>query len=187
LEQVSKVKIRTTGFSDSVFMESALAGTPAHLAIGDIYVLTLACAVTMLLHLSVGSPIRGGLDVSNGLIKGGHLYSAATVKAVELEKCAKFPRILVGEWFRRYLRALEVDRDPSDRQAAIEAAIADEIASLLYQDPVDHLWAIDYLGEKAKKKLGVQATQQMVSDIAAFARRSKPAFEKKGDSKVGGY
>lgn len=101
-KHLSNVRVATTGFADNVVLETPL-DTIEKAPLVSLWELVVASAVTLFQHLSVGSPLRGGIEVGYGMYAYGQLHSGATVKAVNLEKCAGYPRILVGDRFRAYL------------------------------------------------------------------------------------
>ncbi len=71
---MNQIEIRSTGFSDSVFLESALAPAVGHFPMSAVFNLVGICASTVLLHLNMESPIRGGIDVALGLQMEGHAH-----------------------------------------------------------------------------------------------------------------
>ena len=110
-DQFAALQFRSTGFGDSVFVEKALTGEMSVVALANV---VLYGAMAMITNLAERSPIRGGIDIAYGVSLEGTLYSAASVRAYELERCAKYPRLLLGD---QYLKFVEhhVIRRPQQR------------------------------------------------------------------------
>src|ERR1700690_2604329 len=134
---MSDIDVTVTGFSDSVFLESALGDSQSNPLI-PLHTVVAVSIVALLTNLKDASPVRGGIEIGFGLRNDGQLYSAATVTAVELEKCAKYPRVLVG---RNLFGMLE---DIAGSGETDEGRLARTIRSVLYQDPIDGLWGLDF-------------------------------------------
>jgi hypothetical protein len=173
------VDIRVTGFSDSVFIESAFGHLPDSPLIALNSVIDTSIAA-FFVNLRVESPLRGGLDIGYGLWSKGHLYTAATVRAVELEKCAKYPRILVGNNLIRTIESLASSGGEAGHMAQI-------IQDVFYEDPEDHRMGLDFMGVASQRSYARGFTADDVRKIWLFARESQGEFGARGMSKERGY
>ena len=171
--------VRVTGFSDSVFLESSLGAS--HNPLVPLHTVVAASIVALFMNLKSGSPVRGGIDIGYGPRSDGHVYSAATVRAVELEKCAKYPRILVGP---SLIGTLDLIASSGETD---EARMARTIRGLFYADPDDGRIGIDFMGEVSKKFYAPGFTPGDVRDIWRFAQGSRASFGVRGVEKVWGY
>jgi hypothetical protein len=177
------VDIRTNGFGDSVFLEANLDDPKVNplAALHNI----VNCSINMLIaHMAfLDSPVRGGVEMGNGIVRQGGLYSPATAQAVVLEKLAGFPRVLVGERLYGYLREEASSTDPA------RSTIAAYILGVIYEDPDDQLRAIDYLGATARRSFTIGIKPDHVRKIWAFACRSRARFTetKEADRKLADY
>ncbi len=174
------VDIRVTGFSDSVFIESAFGDHPES-PLAALNSVVDASIAALFVNLGSESAIRGGIDIGYGLQSKGHLYTAATVRAVELEKCARYPRILVGNNLIGTIAALATSGDTADGQ------IARSIQSVFYIDPEDQLLGLDFMGLASQRSYARAFTADDVRKIWAFAKRSQKEFGARGDAKVRSY
>jgi len=187
---LSKVLIKTTGFADNVVLEIPLDGIE-NARIVSLYDLVLAATVTLFRHLALGSPLRGGIDVALGMYVWGQLHSAATVRAVALEKCAGYPRILVGDRFREYLDH-EADAPDIPGPMQIHRNVAIALKRILFVDALDpagFAHGIDYLGADFKA-LVPGLNPKEVAAMWQFANESFKKFKEmpgKTNIKIAGY
>jgi hypothetical protein len=181
-ELFGKVRVATSGFSDCVFLETLLEGVDKApmKALSDVVVATTLQVVS---HLAMNSPIRAGIDIAPGMWILDHVHTAAKAKAVALEKCAGYPRILVGDRFRAYLsEALEGRDDPTPM--GIHRRLAEVLNSFLFSDPLDppgYPSGIDFLGKPFKDVVPVD--EEMVKRIWRFAQESRDRFRKENRPK----
>jgi len=175
-----RVDIRVTGFSDSVFLESAFGHLPDSPLIALNSVIDASIAA-FFVNLGAESPLRGGIDIGYGLWSKGHLYTAATVRAVALgEECAKYPRILVGNSLIRTIESLATNQDEVGQLARI-------IQSVFYEDPEDHRIGLDFMGLASQGSYARGFTPDHVRKIWLFARKSQQECAARGMSKESGY
>jgi hypothetical protein len=109
------------------------------------------------------------------------LYTAATVRAVELEKCAKYPRILVGNSLIGTIASLAANGDTEDGQ------MARNIQDVFYRDPEDQLIGLDFMGPASQRSYARGFTADDVRKIWSFAKRSQNEFGARGIAKVRCY
>jgi hypothetical protein len=176
-ELFGHARIATTGFSDCLFLETLLEGVDKApmKALSD---LVIATTLTVVNHLAIRSPIRGGIDIAPGLWILDHVHTAAKAKAVALEKCAGYPRILVGDRFRAYIaEALETPDGPTS--LGVHRRLATMLDGLIFDDPLDpagHPRGIDFLGKNFREL--VPFDKEMVRSIWHFAQESCERFKK---------
>lgn len=177
---IGDVDVAVTGFSDSIFLESSL-GSSATNPLVPLNTIVAASIIALFVNLKAGSPVRGGLDIGFGLRNDSHLYCAATVRAVELEKGAKYPRILVGNSSIRTLAGIGSSQETS------ESRMARIILSALFRDPDDGLVGIDFMGETSRRFYAQNVARDDVEAIWTFAQRSRDEFSTSGMQKESGY
>jgi hypothetical protein len=177
---LSDIDVRVTGFSDSVFLESPLGDVQSNPLIG-VHTVVAASIVALLMNLKDASPLRGGIEIGFGLRNDGQLYSGATVTAVELEKCAKYPRVLIGA---NLLATLEGIAGSGD---TVEGRLARTILSVLYQDPMDGLWGLDFMGPTSRRFYAAGFGADEIRRIWNFAQAARRDFDQRGMEKERGY
>jgi hypothetical protein len=175
-QHLGKIRVATTGFADSVVLETPLDDIEKA-PIVALHEIVLASAITLAQHLSLGSPVRGGIEVGYGMWAYNQLHSGATVTAVNLEKCAGYPRILVGPRFLDYLdHESQAPNIPGTFR--IHRAVASALKGILYRDPLDppeHPLGIDYLGSNFRAMVPGMAPDT-VKNIWRFAHASRDRF-----------
>ena len=178
--------VTVTGFSDSVFLEASTSPTRATGGMTDnglapLNSVVTASIVALFTNLKAKSPLRGGLDIGFGVRSRGHLYSAATVSAVELgEECAKYPRILVGPSVVKTIQPMTNGTSPESR-------IARDIENVLYEDPDDGRLGLDFLGSVSQGLYASGFKPSDVRDIWLFAHTNRNTFSDSGVQKEWGY
>ena len=173
------VNVEVTGFSDSVFVQSAFGDYPEQplTALNNV---VLAAIGALFVNLLSGSALRGGIDIGFGLRDHGHVYTAATARAVSLEKCARYPRILVGPNLLATLDGLS-QHDSADGE------MARKIRSVFYRDLDDQQIALDFMGLASRRTYARGFTEKDVREIWSFAKKSRDEFGARGESKIAGY
>ena len=179
-EHMRSVDVRVTGFSDNVFFETPLGANRFNPMV-PLNAIVAASLISLFLNLSLESPVRGGIDIGFGLRSNGQLYSSAVVRAVALEKCAKYPRILIGEICIKYLRVAASGAKPA------EAATARRILDLLFTDPDDGLQGIDFLGAVSQTHYASLFKPSDVRAIWLFAQNSRNVFNRPETKKERDY
>jgi hypothetical protein len=177
---LSDIEVGVTGFSDSVFLESSLGRRPDNPII-PLHTVVAASILQLFMNLKHGSPIRGGIDIGFGLRQGGHLYSAATVRAVELEKSAEYPRVLVGSSFVRTLGSLAATGETE------ESRLARTVLSALYRDPDDGRIGLDFMGDVSRRLYAPGIEPGEIKEIWLFAQKSRTEFSVSGLQKEWSY
>jgi hypothetical protein len=174
LLQATQADVTYRGISDSFIVTVCLGDTGvATTPVNGVYRAFVAASGMWLLSLSVGHPIRGGLDVGLGIdIEKDEVYGPVLDCAYHLEsKVAGGPRIVVGDVCVDYLNF--VSRRPADD---IHKQIASEVArfclSMLRQDS-DGVTTLDPLGERMLELTKAPPT----SSGNSIADRVKPAHD----------
>jgi hypothetical protein len=159
------VSINATGFSDSIFLERSLSGSGPE-GIMRVTNLVACVGMMMLTQLASRSPVRGGIDVGFGLLIDGLLHSAASVRAYNLERTARYPRFLLGERYQAYVKMMMQVKNPVEREWATR------LSSFSYVDPEDGLLGLDYLGAPFRAKYLNNLAPIAVRALWDFARES---------------
>lgn len=169
--QMRQSKVRMRGVSDSVIIDVSLAGEDNGVtAINGVYGTMVAIAGTFPEILSVGVPLRAGIDVGIGIdVEVGELYGPALERAYRLEsKQAQWPRISVGDELIRYLDQMS-QREVSSIEGRYAATMASGCRELICRD-TDGTHIVDYLGP-GMASIGMAARPEAVQGVRDFANR----------------
>ncbi len=123
-----------------------------------IYGIFLAAASTFITCMSLGHPIRGGIDVGLGMeISDDEIYGSALSRAFTLESTiANYPRIIIGDELIHYLKITKKQKATEPCSIAAKS-FANECLNLLAEDE-DGYPFIDYLGETMKPLIYTENT-----------------------------
>ncbi|MBI1956491.1 MAG: hypothetical protein HYS38_08870 [Acidobacteria bacterium] len=181
-------KLKSVGFSDSFLVFVPLATTDEHCTQmnGVHRALTAACSI-MSIALSVGMPLRGGIDVGLGMeLPEGEVYGPCLERAYYLEsKIAGYPRVCVGEELVEYLTGFKGLR-PTSNSGQVAVALAGLCSSLICKDK-DGAYALDYLGAGFKQVCGPPETPQALFEKAAkFAQSEVERWSNLGEATMTG-
>jgi hypothetical protein len=136
------VEVRHRGFSDSFVITVPLWESSDRHVVGNassVFAALHGIAGIYLTAMSLGVPLRGGIDVGPALDDAGEVYGPPLISAYELEcKAAEYPRILVGGGLVRYLEYLS-RRPTDDPLSALTVSTANRGFDLLTQDAEDGL------------------------------------------------
>lgn len=178
--------IRVHQFSDFVLAFLSLRSDQgAKLPMRGIYGILGASALTQLVSLASGHPIRGGIDLGVNLdIKHNEIYGASLARAYALEShIANYPRVVVGTELRNYLIQASM-QSTNDEISKISSAMANSCLNMLAVDD-DGYPFIDFLGEHFKdenEKLGFG--NELVVKAYGFVLSSSAKFQEKQSSKL---
>jgi hypothetical protein len=145
--QMDNNPIQSQSFSDSIVVFQSLStNSDAKVPVRGILGILIASALTFVHSLSVGHPIRGGIDVGVGFQpKDNEIYGPALARAYDLEsRTANYPRIIVGDELIRYFTALTSNQS-TDILATHSRNVAKECAQCMAYDD-DGIPFVDYLG-----------------------------------------
>jgi len=141
----------------------------------------IAGAMTVL--LSLGIPVRGGIDIGLGIEPyDGEIYGPVLSSAHCLErKKAEYPRILVGEGL---LEFLEFVRQAEGDEAFVQAGrlMAESCLSTLTHDR-DGQVIVDYLGEHVRHHVAPHL-QSEVRKAFEFVKNEEERWKEIGDEKL---
>lgn len=147
--QATQAEVTYRGISDSFIVTVCLGDTGvATTPLNGVYRTFVAASGMWLLSLSVGHPIRGGIDVGLGIDIGeDEIYGPVLDCAYHLEsRIAGGPRIVVGDVCVDYLNF--VSRRPANAiHGQIASAVAMFCLSMLRQDS-DGVTTLDPLGDR---------------------------------------
>ncbi|MHB0876582.1 MAG: hypothetical protein ACYC5O_11135 [Anaerolineae bacterium] len=181
--RVTEVSLRA--FSDSTVVSVCLVdeGDESCKAMTGVLAALLAACHMHLLCMSMGRPIRGGVDVGLGTpLADGEVYGPALERAYLLEnECAKWPRIVVGQEFQGYLAAV-CSQSPGSFQRNVARALAQKCQHLLCEDS-DGQIVLDFLGEEVEASQAEPIVDQLVPDAYRFVERELARFRWAGDGK----
>jgi hypothetical protein len=169
--------------SDAMMITSTLKPNDGHrVPMLGVYDVLLTCMQQMLMQLSIGYPIRGGLDVGTGLVAEGEFFGAALVKAYQLESKAEHPRLVVGDGLVKYL---DVTTKPEGQaiEQQFTAALAVKCRTFVIRDE-DGKWILDYAGPAVRAIFPPEPIGQTVAQSLDFARKSRERFQKDGNQKL---
>ena len=191
---VSQIEIlkqsRSTPISYRYFSDSLIVYVPLRNDIGKfqcraIYSVLAATAMTLLSCMSMGSAIRGGIDVGLAMdIDEGELYGPALARAHTLEsKVAQYPRIVIGEELIRYLREVAGQQaSTSEERAHVE--LAKSSLKLLAVDDDGHTF-LDYLGDDIRITLQFGPINNVVQEAYNFIIQEAIMHKEGLNSKLG--
>jgi hypothetical protein len=151
--KVQSNDIKFQRFSDCLVIFLSLSKDEKSFPIVGIYGILAACAGIFPLWLSIGHPLRGGIEIGMGAeIYENEIYGLVVSEAYNLEnKIAQYPRIVVGEKLKRYLfDHAKNETSESDFHTKLTRELAKICMGLLTQDD-DGYAIVDYLGEGSKK------------------------------------
>ena len=133
-------------FADTVIIYVPLSDSKREIYADGLFRTLLSIAGTYIQLMAGGYIIRGGLDVGVGIeVEQDEIYGPVVLKAYNLEsKIAKYPRVVLGENFAKFLKLLTSDYSNSDH-AKYNKAISVKCSELLFEDG-DGSYALDYLG-----------------------------------------
>lgn len=149
LVNATNAKVVYRGISDSFIVTVCLAeaGLPPA-PVNGIYRAFVAAAGMWLLALSIGHPIRGGIDVGVAIdIDDDEIYGPVLDNAYRLEsRVAGGPRIAIGDGCVDYLRFVQA-RPQTDVHVKVASAVASWCLSMLRRDQ-DGVVTLDPLGDR---------------------------------------
>lgn len=184
-ESSRRSELKFQRFSDGLVAFVSQRNTDQNLPVNGVNALFNALGVLMLSQLAKGKPFRCGVDVGIGMeMNPNELYGPAVKSAYDLEsKVAQYPRIVVGDRLRDYLRILaEVKSDSDDGR--LSAAHADVMLKRLVQDMDGH-WILNYLGEQFLNDLNrVSEARYMIDKAHAFVLSELEIHKQSQNSKL---
>ncbi|MBL7076277.1 MAG: hypothetical protein ISS31_02290 [Kiritimatiellae bacterium] len=181
--ECSDAEIGFQGFSDTLIVYLPVMNRHGRCQWRGIHALLAASAMLTPTLLSVGIPIRGGMEMGVGceFVKG-ELYGPVLQAAYLLEsKIAKYPRIVVGEKLAQFLDSSTLDPDPAKREG-MSGEMYDRHMCWVGTD-ADGKRVVDYLGPSAQAMTGGHM-DEVLRGAYAFARAELQRLRSVGDGKL---
>lgn len=173
------------GMSDSVVVGIPLIINNENCAaINSILDAFLATCGIGLASLSIGVPMRGGLDVGVATqIDNNEIYGPALERAFYLEsELAEYPRFLVGRELIHYLSWVENQKNRTTRTGLAAKGLARFCREMIITD-TDGRFMLDFLGTKVKEATG-GSSQKHVSPAFKFVNSQYEKYSKEGNEKL---
>lgn len=181
--ECSDVELGFQGFSDTLIVYLPVMNRHGRWQWRGIHALLAASAMLTPTLLSVGIPIRGGIEMGVGceFVKG-ELYGPVLQAAYLLEcTVAKYPRIVVGEQLAQFLGSPVLDPDPMKREG-MSGDMYDRHMSWVGTDS-DGRKIVDYLGPSARAMTGGHMGE-VLRGAYSFARAELQRLRRVGDEKL---
>lgn len=149
----TETAVRMIPASDSIVLYTSLYDTNGSRAIqntNSVVAIFQALGALAPMFIALGTPFRAGLTIGLGLeAEEIGFYGSALPLAVELEKQADYPRIVVDPYVIEFLDGFSMSEPVSLTDKYLNAQ-ASEARAMLFRDQ-DEIWAIDFLGVPIKK------------------------------------
>lgn len=178
LLDATQAEVSYRGVSDSFIVAVSLADTGMPTTpVNGVFRSFVAASGMWLLSLSVGHPLRGGIEVGLGMDVGdGEVYGPVLDRAYHLEsKVAGGPRLVVGDTCVDYLNFMR-KRQTADVYQQIAAKAADFCLSMLMRDQ-DGTVVLDPLGERMLEIARTTGWSRGRSGTRGIIDRVKPAHD----------
>lgn len=175
------IGFRQTGFADSFVIAVPLEHQygPVAAAAG-IWASLYGIGGIWLTAMSLGVPMRGGVDVERGIdLFPNEVYGPAAINAYTLEsQVAEYPRVVVGDGLRQYLDHLAA-QGPSNHIAAMRAAHSRHLICKAPDDgrPMLHMLAPDILAQAKFATTATEAYAWVTHQCDVFSRQGNAKLE----------
>jgi hypothetical protein len=170
LPLLQRPELRFTHFSDATVISVPLVNTHQRLSLRAVTGLFTAAAATMTYCAVAGIPVRGALDVGVGcVLPGGDFYGRPLATTVSLEKCADWPRVLVGDDALSFLEFV-ASSTPTDAVDRVNKGLALEVLSWIFVD-IDKRHGLDYLGSPFSRIAHDQVAARRADALVATAKK----------------
>jgi len=175
--------IKTQAFSDGLVVYTSLEEKSGRLPIIDVYRILGACTSAFLVFLSNGKPIRGGIEIGIGMETEKYgIYGPVVADAYQLEKeVAEYPRIVVGENLKEYLKSEKKLHQNSIR--GLRKSRAEDCENLLITDK-NGISYLDFLGKSFKEDIAGDSLENVPSQAYKFVLEEISVFEKENNRKL---
>lgn len=190
LEKLQGNDVKSYAFSDSLIFYASLNTQQGRLVpVSSCFSMLTALVCAQLWALARGCPFRGGVEVGRAaLFNGNQILGPALSDAVQLEKQAQFPRILVGNEFRNYLQLnSQLPFDTPENRANREFAeicighICESDESCQLHVPADanerktRVYSLDVHSDFVAELIG-ESHQELLNKARNFAEREIQRF-----------
>ena len=144
-------RIKFQRFTDGIVVFVSLSNETSKLPIQSVWGTLSACAAIFLLWLSLGHPLRGGVEIGLGAeMYQNEIYGPVVAEAYKLEsQVAQYPRVVAGKTLQQYLLQ-HMAVDGNDIYSRATRSMAELCSDLLVYDEDGYL-ILDYLGETFRK------------------------------------
>ena len=153
--------------SDGVVLACPLMPEDGHFPIRSVYEVLATSAVLMTVQLAAGRPIVA-VSTSEPAWSSTASFSAPRWSGIRRSKCAKYPRLAVGERLVNYLLCSPVEYPEIEGQ--YQRKMAEGMLPFLKRD-ADQQWIVDYAGFEAREFLA--RLVDMLEPAKAFAQRTR--------------
>jgi hypothetical protein len=178
----SAIKFQT--FSDGLVVYTSLDEQSERLPIIDVYRILGACTSAFLLFLSLGKPIRGGIEIGIGMVTEKYgIYAPVVADAYQLEnEVAEYPRIVVGEKLKEYLK-LEKKHSQNSIIGQFRKSMAETCENIIITDK-NGISYLDFLGKSFKDDIAGDSLGDVPSQAYKFVLKEISVFEKENNRKL---
>src|SRR5579864_6103996 len=167
------------GFSDSFVMTGSLASDKNEncSAMTAVFGTIAACSMLPFIALSMGRPVRGGIEVGLGLeITPDEIYGPALERAHYLEsRLADYPCVLVGDEHWNYLSWAEaqIATSPLGRVAVALASKSKEFVTI----DADGRRMLDFLGQNIAQNIPPVDRRELIKRVADYITGQEQAAQ----------
>lgn len=179
---------RFVGFSDSFVVSVPLRPLGGEVTpLVKIFSALSAASVVMMSSLASKHALRGGIDVGLATEIGpDEIYGTALGDAYKLEsERAKYPRIVIGETFSKYLadKLAEFSNRPPSTASSALCSLVHRIMDLISMD-TDGERVLDYVGKATAQVARPQDAQHVVKPAYEFVVEEHERFLSGTDPKL---
>ncbi len=183
-ERLKQSRVKYQTFTDGITIFTSLQETGESIPVQDVFAILSACASVFVMFLSIGKPLRGGVDIGIGMETARHgIYGPVVVQAYELESSmAEYPRIAVGNGVVEYLQS-EANFPGSDLFSAYRKSLSQTCMNILCLD-TDGTRIIDYLGKGFKDSVANDILGDLPLKAYEFVTTEAERFKIEKDGKL---
>ncbi len=181
----TKIQLSFYGLSDAVIIAVPLLRDADNCgAVNGIFSAFIATCGIGLLSLSVGVPMRAGLDVGVATrIDEDEIYGLALERAYYLEsKLAEYPRFSVGNELTNYLLSVE-NQNCNTRIGQAAKGMAKHCRKMIVKDS-DGRFMLDFLGRRIKDLAGGIINQDIIISAFKFALSQHNKYSENNNDKM---
>ncbi len=185
----SKMHLQYMG--DAILLYSKLTNEYGELNLRSILTMLGGCALSMLIQLGRGNPIRGAIEIGSAMEwEEFGIYGAAFYSAYSLENSvAKYPRVLIGDELLTYLQLWNKEKG-NDELTIVNKEVAKRCLSVISKD-IDGWAILDFLSPNLPSIFGHSADdaqfkvlRKSVEDGFSFVSREYERFVSEKSSKL---
>jgi hypothetical protein len=153
-------RLESQAFSDTILFYATLSNTYGIQSLVPVVKMLYACAMSMLLNLARGVPIRGGVEIGAAATWPEFgMYGSALYSAYDLEsRIAKYPRIAVGNELLKYIEFWRANLD-NDVLATVNRDLSVRCLRMIRED-LDGVPVVHFLGDGVWEFSGCPQNQE---------------------------